>query len=411
MGKWTEWDNELMEAILEDRPIQQQLDIAARELSNPIALFDTSFSLICYSGHIPDHVEDPIWKTVLTSGYSSTQALPREFLRFYQKSADTTGPIVYPDFKFSASNRVLFCKLTGKDGPFAILAMDELNTHLEEDDVEILTNIQSRLSHSRVIQRETGLVESGSNSVLVRLLHGESVADSQLKRMVSERHWSSSYNYQIMVIAFPAVPFSIGEMTYASIIRRLKFADNSFQYCLVDGNIVGIRHIRKGSKKGDTIAASGIRILESLDLHAGFSMWFQGYDHLKEEYEQGLAASHYAKTTVKRTLFYEDCAITAVLTALNESGRSLSSFCHPAVLALISGPTANRDLFETLYSYLDSGHHAARAAQMLGVHRNTVLYRLRNIEALTGLPLESPDDLPEEELAYIKLSCMLLHSA
>ena len=50
------------------------------------------------------------------------------------------------------------------------------------------------------------------------------------------------------------------------------------------------------------------------------------------------------------------------------------------------------DLLRTLEVYLDSGNALAEASSALNVHRNTLLYRLRRIEELTGLDLRSPLD-------------------
>lgn len=48
------------------------------------------------------------------------------------------------------------------------------------------------------------------------------------------------------------------------------------------------------------------------------------------------------------------------------------------------------DLLHTLETYLDSGNALAEASAALNVHRNTLLYRLRRIEELTGLDLKNP---------------------
>lgn len=411
MDKWTEWDIQLMEAVLEEHPVQEQLDIAALMLSNPVALFDASFSLICYSGSVSSTTHDPIWNTVLTYGYSSTQNFSPEFLRYFREETDIHKILLYPDFSVPSHNRILACRLVGSDGPFAFLAMDEINTPFVPEDQEVLLNIQNRLQYSRKIREAAGFVDSGSTSVLVRLLKGDHVSSEQLRKLASEHYWKDSDFFETMVIGFPGPAGSVHEAAYSSIIRRLKFADNSFQYCLVDGNIVGVHHNKSPLFPEPHSSNSILHILESLDLNAGVSMKHRGYTYLRQEYEQGLYASRLAKAQKARIVQYSDYPITSIKQALVQENHSLSSYCHPAVLLLASGPTANPMLLDTLYYYLDSGHHAARAAQKLGVHRNTVLYRLRSIEAITGLSLESPDDLPEEELEFLKISCILMRQS
>ncbi|MGW5088631.1 PucR family transcriptional regulator [Streptomyces coelicoflavus] len=62
----------------------------------------------------------------------------------------------------------------------------------------------------------------------------------------------------------------------------------------------------------------------------------------------------------------------------------------PAVRALLS--PAHRELARTAEVYLDCAGQAGRAAAELGVHRQTLYYRLSRVEQLTGLDLDDGED-------------------
>ncbi|MFG3102704.1 PucR family transcriptional regulator [Streptomyces sp. NPDC048182] len=62
----------------------------------------------------------------------------------------------------------------------------------------------------------------------------------------------------------------------------------------------------------------------------------------------------------------------------------------PAVRALLE--PAHRELARTAEVYLDRAGQAARAAAELGIHRQTLYYRLSRIEQLTGLDLDDGED-------------------
>jgi hypothetical protein len=49
------------------------------------------------------------------------------------------------------------------------------------------------------------------------------------------------------------------------------------------------------------------------------------------------------------------------------------------------------DLLSTLQTYLDTGCKTVQTAELLGVHRNSVLYRLQRIVELTHVDLEDAD--------------------
>ncbi|MGW3495793.1 PucR family transcriptional regulator [Streptomyces sp. NPDC001020] len=62
----------------------------------------------------------------------------------------------------------------------------------------------------------------------------------------------------------------------------------------------------------------------------------------------------------------------------------------PAVQALLS--PAHRELARTAEVFLDCAGQAGRAASQLGVHRQTLYYRLSRVEQLTGLDLDDGED-------------------
>ena len=60
----------------------------------------------------------------------------------------------------------------------------------------------------------------------------------------------------------------------------------------------------------------------------------------------------------------------------------------PSVESLLARP----DLAATAAAYLDQAGNVARAAVELGIHRQTLYYRLQRIEELTGLDLTDGRD-------------------
>jgi DNA-binding PucR family transcriptional regulator len=62
----------------------------------------------------------------------------------------------------------------------------------------------------------------------------------------------------------------------------------------------------------------------------------------------------------------------------------------PAVRALLS--PAHRELARTAEVYLDCAGQAGRTAAELGIHRQTLYYRLSRVEQLTGLDLDDGED-------------------
>jgi DNA-binding PucR family transcriptional regulator len=62
----------------------------------------------------------------------------------------------------------------------------------------------------------------------------------------------------------------------------------------------------------------------------------------------------------------------------------------PVVDLLASTAKGDVALVETVRAYLDTGGDVTRAAADLGVHRNTVRYRVGRFESVTGVDLADP---------------------
>ncbi|MFD3553083.1 PucR family transcriptional regulator [Streptomyces goshikiensis] len=78
---------------------------------------------------------------------------------------------------------------------------------------------------------------------------------------------------------------------------------------------------------------------------------------------------------------------------------------EPATRALLA--PAHRELARTAEVFLDSAGQAGRAAAALGIHRQTLYYRLARVEQLTGLDLDEGED---RLLLHMALKSARLHS-
>jgi DNA-binding PucR family transcriptional regulator len=88
---------------------------------------------------------------------------------------------------------------------------------------------------------------------------------------------------------------------------------------------------------------------------------------------------------------------SALLVGQGELGQRLATATLGPVLDL--DPETSNTLLETLDVYFANGGSAARAAERLYCHRNTILNRLRRVESLSGLVLSDPANVVQLYLA------------
>jgi sugar diacid utilization regulator len=92
-----------------------------------------------------------------------------------------------------------------------------------------------------------------------------------------------------------------------------------------------------------------------------------------------------------RVTYFGDLGLYRLLLSLQDS-PALQEFYDDTVAALLEYDQRNKtELLRTLEGYFEAHDSPTEAAHMLHVHRNTLLYRLRRIEEITGLSLDDPE--------------------
>lgn len=90
---------------------------------------------------------------------------------------------------------------------------------------------------------------------------------------------------------------------------------------------------------------------------------------------------------------FDPSPLAALMVYESEERQRLTTKVLGAVLGL--PPDDSKTLMETLNAYLDNAGSAERAAEALHCHANTVRYRLRRLQELTGRSLADPQGVAE----------------
>lgn len=89
-----------------------------------------------------------------------------------------------------------------------------------------------------------------------------------------------------------------------------------------------------------------------------------------------------------QVLAADDLGAGRLLLAGSQSGEALR-FGRDALGPLLDEDAKSHELLVTLAAFMDAGRSVSRAAAILGVHTNTIRYRMARIEKLTGLDVAS----------------------
>lgn len=132
-------------------------------------------------------------------------------------------------------------------------------------------------------------------------------------------------------------------------------------------------------------------------LQIGVSNTFSDIARFSEHFEQARTALSFANRSQSEGPFfyYMDYTFYILLDRINDD-IFMDSCCHPALEQLAAyDAKKGMDLLETLRVYTESGFSKAQAAQKLFIHRNTINYRIQQIEQLCDL------NFSDEKLLFV----------
>ncbi|SHG77339.1 PucR family transcriptional regulator [Ornithinibacillus halophilus] len=127
----------------------------------------------------------------------------------------------------------------------------------------------------------------------------------------------------------------------------------------------------------------------------GIGMHEDGVMHFHDSYKKAKSALEMGRQQkgIGQRVNFEDTRLNRLLLNLaqnDEIQEIVLSTIHPLVQY---DKKRDADLIETFIVYVNQNSNVSRAARILNLHRQSLLYRLRKIETLTNLSLVNPDDV------------------
>ncbi|HVM72643.1 MAG TPA: helix-turn-helix domain-containing protein [Anaerolineales bacterium] len=123
-----------------------------------------------------------------------------------------------------------------------------------------------------------------------------------------------------------------------------------------------------------------------------------GIDEWRSSFRQaGQALELSRRFREQKPLYFQDLSVYRLLIQL-ENSPELIAFQEEMLGALLASEGA-RELIHTLQVYFEHNGNLSQAAEALFVHRNTLIYRMDRIAALTGAALDDPETRLAMQLA------------
>ncbi|MBU4439313.1 MAG: helix-turn-helix domain-containing protein [Acetobacterium sp.] len=396
--RYHQWLERLNAAIFNGHTLQTIFDEACFYLKNPAALFDDSQGLLMRTSNMDLDKLDAIWAHVLEKGFSLKEVdsinLSEKFKTqrqpFYYQSPDTFGNI-----------KRLIAPIHVNGQLFGSLAMTELISPLTRSEYANLCLAQQIIENALKVNDEF-CKNLETPWYLYRLIKEQYVDPSILSHHLGlkGRKIDEPYSLWCFSPSGKILDSNLSTQGYFNQLSKLFKDGMIFSYeslvLVYDYNIDPENKKQFQDQIQDFLAKS--------EFKATKSMVFSDIYQLNLSYLQCQIANEYANDTTFEIINFNDIYADYILTVLDRNTK-LDVLIVPQLKSLNQQDPYTHELLLCLRAYITNGKNITAAADSLNIHRHTVVYRLKNIQKLTGLNYET---LRDDTMFQLFLSCGIL---
>ncbi|MDO4572600.1 MAG: helix-turn-helix domain-containing protein [Clostridia bacterium] len=377
MALWDAWERRLFDAAVGGDSLQALVDEAFRFFDEPIFITDTRDRIAAITPHPAGAVNEE-WDYMLEHGVMPADRLMKIYRDplFRRFSAEPPGPFIFspPGMEHRGINLQFRDADTGSLLLVAVIIEHRApitigRLHLAQCFYEAV-RLHLRLHPAR----EAAEIE---NALLRELLGGGAIAPERAA-LFAARMFPEAEQFLIAVLR----PSGTRPVLHAAPMLERAFPGAR---CLSDSaRLTALLPFAPD-------AAERLRaIAEETDARAGLSRPFADWARMGEYCAQARTALDAGDGYVNEL---SAASIAALCARALQSGLAGLALEHPALELLARYDRRHHGaLLPTLKSYLIHERNLVRTAEALFIHRNSLVYRIRRIQELTGLTLENPEE-------------------
>ena len=376
------YSSRFLQALIDNRDVQEIIDIGFELLGNPILVIDNNYKVVAYTHNIS--VEDPNWYRAEKNDYIAVDVIMSNDK--FTQARKSGHPIRYKEKNLNFEAIYATILIDNKLAVY-LVAPDHLKK-FGDDDLEIVELIKNVLTlHFQKSKLRT--MNQMNKSLFIDLLDGRVTDQETIETRYRRLNWVLHGNYYIMTI----------ENSDGSDERTLEQTGEFLQKIIADSkyaiyrDVVVVLITRKKRDFPNSCLEALMEFLKTHNLRAGISNCFNSLMNTSEQFNLSLLAVELGtKSAPDKLLYlYEDYLFYHIL-SLSADQINLYSICPAALHSLIKHDSdPKEDLVNCLFEYLKNGKNLQKTANVLGIHRNTLTYRIKKIVDILEVDIENED--------------------
>lgn len=375
----------VVDALLENRGLQEICDAAAKVLENPFWISDlNSRHLTRVSGNSRD--ENLLSEN--ESGYVQEETL--DFLyenHIMEQINSSEEPLI---FEAPGTNRrILSCAARITNVTIANVSCFEENRSFTSEDEELIKEIakivSAELQKSSFYKDNKDMMYS---YFLTDLLENRILYEDMKQRLKKIGYETREYFY-LLTVELDSVEHR--DILLSNINGQLKHILGNAIYCLYQNHSVFLISRRKPIAKGELVQKRLEAYLANSNLRGALSNVFKNLSYVPYHYRQSKEAVRLGKQSMpKEHLYSYSLLATSHMINMTKGMIFYRDFCNGAIEKLLDfDAKSGSELTESLYRYLENNCSVVKTAAALNLHPNTMRYRLEKIKEVTECRMEN----------------------
>ncbi len=401
LESYREWKEKCLQSIAGGETLNYTLEIAAEKLQNPIALFDSSLTLIHWTGTFETDISGTIWEMVLKLGYSPLEIYSQREQKKISEIFKSGSMFLTYVADYDEKHTHVVAPIYINDIMFGMLALIDLNNPISSGQKCIIKYIQKTIEAALKLGGKYFNISENSTYFLDRLIRGFGVEKRIIQYYLNNYKWNICDPYYVLNFHSSEQEDPLILQYHSRRIRDKLPKAIIFQF---EGSIIAINREIDSPLNKDFFAMLK-SMASKMSLKCGISSIFYNFENLKYYYIQSKIALTFVNDNQNLVIHFHEYYISHIIDTL-EKATSLKSLCHPRILQLWEENDEQSDiLINNLKTYLIYGKNITDTAMALHIHRNTLIYRLNKLQSLFGIDFK---DISLNEIEYLKFSCMLV---
>lgn len=389
------WRNRLQQAVFNSTSLQGIVDIAAEELEATITVTNPGYKFI--AGYFHPDIQDEVSLELMQNGYHTYEMIQKIF---QEKLIYTSPDQSTMEFLASFSGLYHCVRYIRYRSILVARLVIMLNGPTPDPYYMDLCQLVSECIANAVLSNQ-GIDYSGNvelSSLVSDLIEGRLYNPEELNQRLKQVQLTVRRSYHLILVRIHNSSDQ-GLFPWNYITGQLQQAFRHCDAVIYRGDILLLaRKTQRGSRPSFNQELLQ-QILEQYDGRAVIGNASEHLSSMAPMYNQCKGAMRIATKMDpdRRIYFFEEYSIYQIIEMAADSefnhlsSRNLVHLCNNELIALVLYDKKNdTNLTDMLFVYLTHERNMTLTANVMYMHRNTLLYKIRKIEEIIGCSLDDP---------------------